>query len=369
MKIITQIKIETKDQQQVLLLMARFNNVCNYLSEIAFKERLFHWLPLQRRTYYEVKQKYGLTGAEAIVAIRKVAYTYKNKARRNSQSVFRLFGSIPLFRHVYRNGKVRFYGIEVPIIVMEGMGLPKHPKEGTLSYRNGRLFIHQAIEVECAVEYEPQGFLGCDLGIKNILTDSDGKIYSGGKLNNLRKRHNKIKARLQSKGTRSARKLLNKRRHKESLFARDVNHCISKNVVEKALTATYGVALEDLQGIREHTRVRKADRRKHHSWGFNQLRQFITYKSEILGVPLVLVDPRNTSRTCPKCGCVDKKNRKTQAEFLCIKCGFGHHADTVAAIIISRRAAGNQPYAPLSKDVQVPICASRDSCLIDTDKE
>lgn len=355
MRLITQIKVETKEPQQILLLMARFNNVCNYLSEIAFNEKLFHWLPLQRKVYYEVRQKFGLTAAETVVAIRKVAYTYRNKARRNSQSIFCPLGSIPLFKHVYRDGKVRFYGIEVPIIAREGIELLKHPKEGTLSYRNGNLFIHQTIEVECAVKYGPQGFLGCDLGIKNILTDSDGKIYSGGKLNNLRKRHDKIKARLQSKGTRSARRLLNKHRHRESLFTRDVNHCISRNVVEKALTATFGIALEDLKGIREHTKVRKADRRKHHSWGFNQLRQFITYKSEILGVPLVLVDPRNTSRTCPRCGYIDKKNRKTQAWFECIKCGFGHHADTVAAIEISRRAVGNQPYAPSSEDVQVPV--------------
>jgi transposase len=261
MKLITQVKVDIKELQPVLLLMVRFNNVCNYLSEIAYNEKLFHWLPLQRRAYHEIRLKYGLTAAETVVTIRKVAYTYRNKARRNQQSAFRPLGSIPLFKHVYRDGKARFYGIEVPVIARQGISLPKHPKGGTLSYRNSKLFIHQVIEIEPKMAYEPQGYLGCDLGIKNILTDSEGKIYSGGQLNSLRKRHEKIKARLQAKGTRSARRLLNKRRNKESKFSRDINHQISKRVVEKALTATFGIALENLKSIRGNTRVRKANRR------------------------------------------------------------------------------------------------------------
>jgi IS605 OrfB family transposase len=295
-----------------------------------------------------------LTAAETVVAIRKVAYTYRNRTRRSRQTTFRSLGSIPLFKHIYRDGKARFYGIEASIVARDGISLPKHPKQGTLSYGNEKLLIHQTIEVEPKPSYKPIGYLGCDLGIKNILVDSEGKIYSGGQLNNLRKRHGKIKSRLQSKGTRSTRRLLNKRRHKESRFSCDVNHRISKKVVEKALTASFGIALEDLKGIRGHTKVRKADRRQYSSWGFNQLRQFIAYKSELNGVPLVMVDPKDTSRTCPACGCVDKWNRRSQSEFLCVGCGFGHHADTIAAVIIGRRAAGNQPYAPSPEDAQVP---------------
>jgi transposase len=84
--------------------------------------------------------------------------------------------------------------------------------------------------------------------------------------------------------------------------------------------------------------------------------------AELNGVPLALVDPKDTSRTCPKCGYVDKRNRKSQSEFLCIQCGFRSHADTVAAVIIGRRAAGNQPHAPSSEDVQVHVRVSRGSC-------
>src|SRR5690606_37816735 len=44
------------------------------------------------------------------------------------------------------------------------------------------------------------------------------------------------------------------------------------------------------------------------NWGFHQLRSFVSYKAALLGVPVLLVDPRNTSRTCPECGHVAKEN-------------------------------------------------------------
>jgi hypothetical protein len=70
-----------------------------------------------------------------------------------------------------------------------------------------------------------------------------------------------------------------------------------------------------------------------------------------VGVPVILVDPRNTSRTCPECGHCDKHNRPNQSTFSCVVCGYAAHADYVASVNISRRAVVNPPYcsdAPLA---------------------
>jgi transposase len=80
-----------------------------------------------------------------------------------------------------------------------------------------------------------------------------------------------------------------------------------------------------------------------HSWAFGQLQAFIGYKARLAGVPVVLVDPRNTSRTCPQCGHCEQANRKSQSRFSCCACGFGGFADTIAAVNLSRRAALNRP--------------------------
>src|SRR5262249_19789190 len=97
-----------------------------------------------------------------------------------------------------------------------------------------------------------------------------------------------------------------------------------------------------LNGIRERTTVRRANRYERHSWAFFQLRQYITYKAAWAGIPLFLVDPRDTSRTCPRCGYCSKDNRKSQAEFACTNpnhlCAFTEHADHVGAINIGRKA-------------------------------
>jgi len=45
----------------------------------------------------------------------------------------------------------------------------------------------------------------------------------------------------------------------------------------------------------------------------------------------VQVNPAYTSQRCTACGHTDRKNRTTQAEFLCQKCGFVEHADLVGA--------------------------------------
>jgi putative transposase len=148
---------------------------------------------------------------------------------------------------------------------------------------------------------------------------------------------------LQNKGTKSAKRLLKKRRRKEQRMAKNVNHLISKRIVEKAKDTGLGIALEELTGIRERTTVRKSQRRQQSFWAFADLRAKITYKAQLAGVPIVLVNPQNTSRTCQICGCVDKANRKSQESFLCVSCSFASNADINAAKIISVRAAVNRP--------------------------
>ncbi len=59
-------------------------------------------------------------------------------------------------------------------------------------------------------------------------------------------------------------------------------------------------------------------------------------KAESAGRAVIAVDPRNTSRTCPECGHVDKENRPTQAKFHCVACGHMAHADTVGATNVLR---------------------------------
>jgi IS605 OrfB family transposase len=222
--------------------------------------------------------------------------------------------------------------------------------ESDLVHRDGMWFLYATVEVAEADVYEPDGFLGVDMGIINIAYDSDGRRYAGDRLNGYRRRQIRLRRRLQAKGTKSARRLLARRTRKEARHAANVNHTISKSIVTEAARTGRGIAVEQLTGIRDRVRLRKPQRVTLHSWSFHQFGSFLAYKARRAGVPLVEVDPRYTSQTCNRCGHRDKRNRPNQETFLCRSCGVVAHADHNAALNIAQRGvegwgAVNRPNA------------------------
>jgi putative transposase len=133
---------------------------------------------------------------------------------------------------------------------------------------------------------------------------------------------------------------------KEARFRRHQNHVISKRIVESARRTGRGIALEDLEGIRARVTARGGDARHRLSgWAFDQLGSFLGYKARLAGIPVVLVDPRDTSRTCAKCGHCEKANRRGQGEFSGKACGHEDHADrnaarNIRALAVAKPATG-----------------------------
>ena len=224
----------------------------------------------------------------------------------------------------------------------------------TLCLRKGRWYLHTAVDVVPEPLREPAGFLGVDMGIVNLATDSDGERYSGAAVERVRVRQLVLRTALQTCGSRSARRHLQRLSGKEQRFRTDTNHVLSKRLVTKAKDTGRGIALEDLKGIRDRVTVRKGQRARHGAWAFFQLRSHVEYKATRAGVPVTAVDPRNTSRTCPECGHCAKRNRPSQAEFRCVACGFAEHADHVAARNIASRAAVNRPIVSNHDRVKPP---------------
>jgi IS605 OrfB family transposase len=210
-----------------------------------------------------------------------------------------------------------------------------------LVYRGGKFFLYATIELPEGTKIETTKFLGVDLGIVNIATDSDGKSHTGEGVERTRRRHHENRQRFQRKRSKGTKKRLDKLAGREARFRKHENHRTSKELVQKAKDTGRGIALEDLSGIRDRTTVRAKDRPRHMGWSFFQLRSFVEYKAKLAGVPIVLVDPRGTSRTCNACGHCDKANRKSQAEFLCVHCGHSANADLNAARNIRDRAVSN----------------------------
>jgi putative transposase len=354
MKLTAMIKLLPNDEQWQYLYetLDRANTACNWISELAWETRTFNTTRLHHLTYYAVRNQFELGAQITVRCIGKVIQAYKldKKVKR----LFKKLGGIPFdshnltFKTDRREVVIWTVGGRLTIPFNSGAGqlsLLEHQQgETDLIYRKGVFYIFTTCDVPDDNLINVESFLGVDLGIKNIAVDSDGNIHSAKHLLNVRHRHRRLRKKLQKKGTKSSKRLLKHLSGKEQRFARDVNHCISKQLVNIAKGTQRGIALEDLEGIRDRVNVPRKRRNELHSWSFHQLRSFMAYKARQLGVPMVYVDPRNTSRTCVACGCVDKRNRLSQAKFSCISCGFVSHADYVAAVNISRRGAVNHPH-------------------------
>lgn len=353
MKLTATVKLlPTPEQRQSLLeTLERANAACQYISEQAWVNKTFNRVRLHHLTYYAVREQFELTAQVSVRCIGKVADAYKLDKKR--LRVFKQHGAAPYDSRVLKwyDEHVSIWTLggreKIPFACGEGQKalLQYQQGESDLVYRKGAFYLFTTCDVPDEAPIDPEGFLGVDLGIKNIAVDSDGTTHSAKHLLNVRHRQRRLRKKLQQKGTKSAKRRLKQLSGKEQRFAKDVNHCISKRLVQTAKDTGRGIVLEDLTHIR--TRVTFPRRRQNelHSWSFAQLRAFIGYKAERLGVPVLIVDARYTSQQCSHCGHTSRANRPNQATFNCQSCGFVSHADWNAAINIGRRAAVNPPYA------------------------
>lgn len=230
--------------------------------------------------------------------------------------------------------------------------------ESDLVYSGGKFYLLATCEVPEPTPEDVDGYLGVDLGITEIATDSLQTSYSGAQVKRVRRKHRRLRKSLQKCGSRSAKRKLKKLSGREARFGRNTNHVVSKAIVKTAECNRLVISVEKLTGIRSRVQVKRGQRDDLHRWSFFQLKGFLAYKARLAGVPLVEIDPRNTSRTCSKCGHCDKGNRKTQAEFVCQACGHADNADRNAARNIAAKADIKRPIVTRVESKSVQSCTS-----------
>lgn len=358
MKLVVQLRLlPSLDQGEVFSeTMTKFNTAANSVAGVAFEKQITNKYELHKFVYQSIREEHGLPADMAIRVIAQVCEAFKRD--KSKRPKFELTASIP-----YSYGKNYSYkGIDrvslqvcpsgrqiVPFVMGEYQKKQFAFTKGQadLVCRSGKWFLYVTVDVPEADLKEVSAFLGIDLGVVNIATDSEGERHTGEQVEKHRKQHQRARSSFQRKDTKSAKRRLKKLSGKQSRYQKQENHRIAKAIVAKAKALGLGIAIEDLKGIR--TRTEKTARRKQRSrlsnWSFYQLRQFLTYKARLSGILLVTVNPRNTSRTCSACGHCDKDNRKSQDQFSCTSCGHTDHADHNAALNISRLGAlVNRPH-------------------------
>ncbi|MGY4996743.1 RNA-guided endonuclease InsQ/TnpB family protein [Streptomyces sp. 900105245] len=368
MKIVTQVKLVPEADQAAALrsTLRTVNDLANWVSDVAFVNDVPREYDLRRHTYAHLKSE-GLGAQAAQHVIKKVRDAYTtlhanlragnlgkpgSKRRRKAESkpiTFRPEAAQPYDDRCLSwqydtqtvsiwttAGRIKNLGF---VCSADALTVLQQYRKGEsdLIERDGVFYLTATCEVPEAETYEPDRFIGVDLGIVNIATTSTGYQAAGRQINRYRKRQLALRSKLQKKRTKSAKRRLKERSRREQRHVKNTNHIIAKTIVTEAERTSAGICLEQLKGIRQRVRLRKPQRVALHSWAFAQLGDFIVYKAKRAGVPLVFVDPSYTSQTCAECGHVDKRNRVDQRLFICRKCGVVAHADRNASHNIATR--------------------------------
>ena len=356
------LKLENVNPNDLHSTFRAYTEAYNYICEIGFKDRNFDKRKLHDQTYDYCRTQFSLPSELTTQVRDQAAEAIKatTKLERKKHKKFKCPKSKQMTLRLTKNSfNIWFEHSEVSVLTLNGrlrckVNLPDYfqqyfswrRKGATLSLRKGKLFLHIMFEKEVEdVRCSNDNVLGIDRGIVNIATLSDGTLYSGKHVLQVKQKYQAIRSKLQSKGSKSAKRHLRTLSMRENRFITDVNHCISKDIVSRCIPGTT-IVLEKLKGIRDRSsKLLKSERAKVNSWSFYQLDQFLTYKALAKDCSVQYVDARYTSQKCSKCGYTVKGNRTTQSHFKCRKCGFECNADVNAAINIANnfRAFVNKP--------------------------
>jgi len=335
----------TEHRAELDATLGAFADACNHIAEVARQIHSSNKVKVQHACYQEVRDRFGLSANLAIRAIARVCAALKVKSKAHStfeptsvdydQRIFSFRERDWTFSLTLLHSRERLETVLGDY--QKGRLKGQTPMSATLvKRRDGTFMLHVQLKRSAPVSYTPHGTLGVDLGRRRVAVDSDATPYEATEVQRLRTHYPKVRRSLQRKGTKEAKRLLKRLSGRERRHMRAINHAISKQLVEKAQATQRQIALEDLTGIRQRTKVRKPQRYYHHSWSFYQLRQFVAYKAEAAGVPLVLVDPAYTSKTCHLCG---HCGHRSGLKFSCTRCNVLMDADWNAATNIAAAGA------------------------------
>jgi len=234
--------------------------------------------------YHQTRTEFGLPSQLTVRAIAKVCDTYKTD--RSQCHTFGPRGAVVFDARCFKMQGVSSASLTTTqgrhsFSLAHGGKQREQLSQGTtgeadLLFADGNYYLSIAVKFPDPPKADTSGgILGVDMGIVELATDSEGQSFSGEALTNIRDR---------------------------------------------------------ASGFNKTMRWQMGN------WAFADLAAKVVYKAGEVGLPVVFVDPRNTSRTCSVCGHCDKANRKRQASFQCLSCGFCANADKNASKNIEARA-------------------------------
>ena len=358
MTITAKIQIIAAETDKVLLdeTMSVYRNACNYVSDYVFRTHDLKQFSLNKALYSILREKFNLKSQMAQSVLKTVIARYKTILENQNEWIKPSFKK-PQYDLVWN----RDYSLtqnRFSINTLNGRVKLSYFSDGMSKYfdhtiykfgtaklvnKHGKYYLHIPVtyEVEESNISDICNVVGIDRGINFVVATYDSKhksgFVSGKAIKQKRAKYSKLRKELQMRHTPSSRRRLKAIGQRENRWMQDINHQVSKALVENNPKHTLFV-LEDLSGIRNATeRVKTKDRYVSVPWSFYDLEQKLIYKAKQNQSSVIKVDPRYTSQCCPCCGHVEKSNRNKKIHlFTCKKCGYKSNDDRIGAMNLYR---------------------------------
>ena len=377
------LRINVSSEQEVLFrqMTEQYRQACNYVSQYIFDNNFeLNSNVLNKELYSDIRSIYGLKSQLAQSTFKTVTARYKTVKQQLFQNPFKYKdekGKMKyitktlewLYKPIYfsrpqadlvRNRDYSFVddGNTLSINTLGKRTKCTFKSEHFVEYLDGSwnlgtaklvelkglwyLHIPVTRTVEDFQKENVRHVVGIDRGLRFLIVsyDEQGKteFVSGKKIATKRRKFQETRRQLQSKGTKSAKRRLKSISGRENRWMSDVNHQLSKTLVEKYGENTLFV-LEDLTGVSFEESNLSSNKKQNYelrSWSFYQLEQFLTYKAHERKSEVLKVSARFTSQRCPKCGSIRKENRDHHLHLYSCQCGYKSNDDRIGAMNIQQ---------------------------------
>ena len=352
-----QIKPDVQAKEMLEQTMSVYKDACNFVADYVFETHQLKQIPLQKAVYADLRDKFGLKSQMACNVPRTVVAKFKSNKSNTNQWIKPYFKK-PFLSLSFNHDFSILANDIFSIGTLGGRIKVPFSRKGFEKYFDNKctfgganlikkkdkfyLCISVTYDVPDVHIEEINNVVGVDRGIRFIATtyDSQGKtkFYSGKAIKQKKSCYVEVRKQLQQRKTASSRRRLKKIGNRENRWMNDVNHCLSKALVN-AYPAKTMFALEDLTGIRGATeKIRKRNRYVQVSWSYYDLETKLIYKAERKSQKVIKVNARYTSQMCPKCGHTHKLNRDHAKHcFFFIFCGYRSNDDRIGAMNVYMR--------------------------------
>jgi hypothetical protein len=250
--------------------------------------------------------------------------------------------------------------IRVPIVLYERAKVtisefPKLCSGVTLSKRNDQWYATLVVERRGPKPPSSQ-VVGVDIGMATIVATSQGKRYGQvsaqlrrqvEKSAQKRRRKQKLNACLKKKG----KSTVDLSDHKSEAFARnEIGQALNRMINDLPQGAAVAVERLNVQAMRFKSRQMNRALR---AAQLGYVRDKLKFKLDEQGIRYRSVQAAYSSQECSKCGFVSPMNRRTQAKFACLWCGYEANADENAGSTLAKRFGDKELNVLPFRDVEI----------------